>query len=87
MMLAWFFAASPPPPRISVEFEDTDVHAALRLIAEHGDVNLVVGDDVTGTVTMRLVDVRWEDAFAAVLAAEGLAAVRVGEVWRVSALR
>lgn len=81
-MLALLLAAlahAAPPQRVDLELQDADVHAALRLLADLGDVNLVVDDRVKGTITVRLRQVTWEDAFAAVLAAKGLTAVTVGD--------
>ena len=55
-------------------------------MAELGQVNLVVADGVSGRVTLHLEDVAWEDAFAALLATEGLGATRIGSMIFVSAL-
>lgn len=83
-------AAEPSAPTAStralvdLELQDADIHAALRFLAEAGDVNVVVDDRVQGTITVRLRQVTWEDAFAAVLASKGLVAVPVGSTtWRV----
>lgn len=79
-------AADPRAP-ISLEVVDAPVVDVLRLLADAGDLNLVISDDVQGKVTLRLNEVAWEDAFAAVLACKGLAAVPVGELTVVSPLR
>ena len=42
----------------------TDV---LRLIAEVSDLNLIAGDEVEGSVTIRLVDVPWDQALDVIL--------------------
>jgi type IV pilus assembly protein PilQ len=60
--------------RINLDLVDADVHNVLRLIAEVADVNIVTDDSVSGSVTLRLVDVPWQDALQAVLASKGLAA-------------
>lgn len=81
-------AASPgagpgEPGLINVELDHADIHAALRFLAEAGDVNLVVGDDVKGTVTLQLHKVTWDEAFYAVLSQDALTAVPVGSTWEV----
>lgn len=74
-----------PGVRVSLELQDADIHAALRFLAEAGDVNLVVGDEVKGTITVRLKDVAWEDALAAVLVSKGLVAAPLGRTaWTVA---
>ncbi|MBK9371482.1 MAG: hypothetical protein IPN01_35165 [Deltaproteobacteria bacterium] len=74
------FLAAPPSKTVSLELVDAPITHALTLIAEVGDLQLVMGDDVKGTVTVSLVDVAWEDAFNAVLLTHGLVAVPVGEL-------
>ena len=69
--------ALPLPPevrgrRVSLDFQDAELRTVLWFLASTGGVNLVLDESVTGRVTVRLKDVTWEDAFLAVLAAEGL---------------
>ncbi len=56
---------------------DLDVKAAdlkdvLRLLADVGKVNLVVPDDVSGRVTLRLARVPWDQVLCTVAAAHKL---------------
>jgi hypothetical protein len=53
---------------IDLDLKGADIHDVFRLIADVGKVNVVVPDDVTGKVTLRLVRVAW-DAAACVVAA------------------
>jgi type IV pilus assembly protein PilQ len=48
------------------------------------DLNIIAGDDVTGKVSMRLVDVPWDQALDVVLQARSLGMSRVGNVIRVA---
>jgi type IV pilus assembly protein PilQ len=50
------------PPRITFDFYNADIHNVLRLIAEVGRFNLVIGDDVKGKVTMSFKEVPWDEA-------------------------
>lgn len=52
---------------IDLNVKGADIHDVFRLIADVGKVNLVIPDDVTGKVTLRLVRVAW-DAVACALA-------------------
>lgn len=49
-------------PIKNVEFQGSDIRAALTFLADYGNVNVVIAPDVTGTVTIRLRDVHWRDA-------------------------
>ena len=62
----------PPGPRVSMEFQEADIHAVLRFLSTASGVNIIAGDDVKGTVTLRLIDVPYGDALQAVLASKGL---------------
>ena len=73
-------APAPPPKTVSLDVQGTDVRDVLRLLAETGGVNIVASGDVQGTVTVRLVDVPWEQALEAVLKLTGLAQERQGNI-------
>jgi type IV pilus assembly protein PilQ len=57
---------------INVNFQNVDIHSVLSLLAEVNDFSLVVSDSVSGNVTLRLVNVPWDQALDMVLRSEGL---------------
>ncbi len=63
---------------ISLDLQDADIHSVLRLISSVSGLNFVCTDDVRGAVTVRLVDVPWDQALAVILQARGLAATPLG---------
>jgi type IV pilus assembly protein PilQ len=73
-------APAMPPKTISLDVQGTDVRDVLRLLAETGGVNILASGEVQGTITVRLVDVPWEQALAAVLKLTGLAQERQGNI-------
>ena len=68
--------ALPPGPRVSLEFQEADIHSVLRVLSTASGVNIVAGDDVKGTVTVRLIDVPYADALTVIQASEGGAPAR-----------
>ncbi|RIL05854.1 MAG: hypothetical protein DCC71_08940 [Proteobacteria bacterium] len=70
--------------RISLDFKDVDIRDVLRLIADVSDLNIIAGDEVSGNVTIRLVDVPWDQALDVILLTKGLGFVRVGNVLRIA---
>ncbi|MGX9764195.1 type IV pilus secretin PilQ family protein [Pseudomonas shahriarae] len=58
--------------RLSLNFQDIEVRAVLQQIADVAGLNLVAGDDVQGSITLRLKDVPWDQALDLVLQAKGL---------------
>jgi type IV pilus assembly protein PilQ len=72
--------------KISLDFKDADITNILRLIAEVSDLNIISGDDVRGNVSLRLVDVPWDQAFDIILRTKGLGKVQEGNIVRVAPL-
>ncbi|MBK8479744.1 MAG: type IV pilus secretin PilQ [Proteobacteria bacterium] len=72
--------------RIDLDFKDADIHNILRLLSEVGDVNIVTGDSVGGRVTIRMLNVPWDQALDVILRAKGLGQVREGNLLRVAPL-
>jgi type IV pilus assembly protein PilQ len=70
--------------RISLDFKDVDIADVLRLIAEVSDLNVIAGDEVKGKVTIRLIDVPWDQALDVILLTKGLGFMRVGNVLRIA---
>ncbi len=70
--------------RISLDFKDADIQNVLRILADVSGLNIITTDDVQGKITMRLVDVPWDQALEAILKAKGLDMVRDGNIVRVS---
>ncbi|MDH3974796.1 MAG: type IV pilus secretin PilQ [Deltaproteobacteria bacterium] len=70
--------------RVSLDYKDADIGNVLRLFAEVSGFNVIAADDVKGTVTIKLSDVPWDQAFDIVLNAKGLGMVQVGNVIRVA---
>ncbi len=70
--------------RIDLDLKDADIHNILRLLADVGHVNIVTADDVTGTVTIRMRNVPWDQALDVVLQAKSLGMVRAGNLIRVA---
>jgi type IV pilus assembly protein PilQ len=70
--------------RVSLDFKDADIANILRLIAEVSDLNVIAGEEVSGKVTIRLVDVPWDQALDVILLTKGLGFVRVGNVLRIA---
>lgn len=70
--------------KISLDLVNADIHSVFRLISNVSNLNIVAGDDVKGTITVRLQDVPWDQALAAVLQAKGLGSQRFGNILRVA---
>ncbi len=65
---------------VTFNFQDVPVRTVLQLIAEESNLNIVASDTVQGNVTLRLVNVPWDQALDIVLQAKGLDQRRSGNV-------
>jgi len=72
--------------KISLDFQDAEITNVLRLIADVSGFNIVLGDDVKGKVTMKLISVPWDQALDMLLKMNGLGQVREGNIIRISSL-
>jgi type IV pilus assembly protein PilQ len=50
-------------PPVTFNFQDVPVRTVLQLIAEESNLNIVASDTVQGNVTLRLVNVPWDQAW------------------------
>ena len=73
-----------PTERITLNLRDANVQTTLRLLAQQYRVNMIVTDEVKGTVTLDFYQVPARDIFQAVIDAGNLQCVEVGGVVRVS---
>lgn len=65
---------------VTFNFQDVPVRTVLQLIADESNLNVVAADTVGGNVTLRLVNVPWDQALEIVLRAKGLDKRRDGNV-------
>lgn len=72
-----------PGDRISLDLKDADLRDVLRSFGQLARLNLVIDPEVHGSVTVRLRDVRWEDALDVILRSNGLASVQEDTMVRV----
>jgi type IV pilus assembly protein PilQ len=70
--------------RLSLNFQDIEVRSVLQLIADFTSLNLVASDTVTGSITLRLDKVPWDQALEIVLKAKGLDKRQEGNVLMVA---
>jgi type IV pilus secretin PilQ/predicted competence protein len=70
--------------KLSLDFKDADIKNVFRLLAEVSGKNIVVTDDVNRKVTLRLVEVPWDQAMDLIITTNGLGKDEMGSVIRIS---
>ena len=66
--------------KLSLNFQSIDVRQVLQVIADFTGFNVVTSDSVSGTVTLRLLDVPWDQALEIILQSKGLGVRKNGSV-------
>ncbi len=69
---------------ITMDFKEAEVETVLRLLSLKSGMNIVAGPEVTGTVTVRLENVPWEEALEVVLRTYGYVYEKKGNIIRVT---
>ena len=70
--------------KISLDVKDADIQNLFRLIAEVSNLNVVVSDKVKGKITLRLVNVPWDQALDIILKTKNLGMILEGNVMRIA---
>ncbi|TAN45122.1 MAG: hypothetical protein EPN22_03765 [Nitrospirae bacterium] len=72
------------PQTVSLDFQDADILPILRLLGDVGGYNILIHPDVKGKITMKLVNVEWEQALDLILKTFALEKAIEGNVIRVA---
>jgi len=71
---------------VTLDFKDADIRNVLKIISFKASVNIVTTPEVIGNVTIRLVDVPWENALDVILKTYGFAYEKKGNIITVAPL-
>ena len=69
--------------KITLDFIEADIHRVLALISEAAKRQIVPSAEVRGTITLRLIDVPWDQALDAILSIHNLKKVEEGNLIRI----
>jgi type IV pilus assembly protein PilQ len=72
--------------RVSFDFKDADIRDVFRILADISGFNIIIANNVTGTVTLKLSDVPWDQALDLILQNAGLGAIVEGNVMQIAPL-
>lgn len=66
--------------KLSLNFQNVEVRTVLQVIADFTNLNIITSDSVSGSLTLRLKDVPWDQALDIILGAKGLDKRKNGNV-------
>lgn len=80
-----FAQAETAPQQLTFDFQTIQVSSALQLLADYRGLNLVLDENIRGSLSMRMKDVSWDEAIEYVTSLKGLLYTVEGNFLRVSA--
>ncbi len=66
--------------KLSLNFQNIEVRSVLQVIADFTGLNIITSDTVTGSLTLRLKDVPWDQAMDIIMQNKGLSMRKTGNV-------
>ncbi len=66
--------------RITLNFQNIEIRAVLQLLADFTGINIIVSNNVTGNITLRLNDIPWDQALDIILTTQNLDKRKTGNV-------
>jgi len=72
--------------KLSLNFQEIEIRSVIAILAEFTGQNVVAGDDVTGTITLKLDDVPWDEALDFIMMTKDLGKYETGNVTLISPL-
>ncbi|MFP3366162.1 secretin and TonB N-terminal domain-containing protein, partial [Pseudoalteromonas sp. SIMBA_148] len=65
---------------LSMEFKDVEIRSVLDILAQFTEMNVVASDSVAGNITLRLINVPWDQALDIILKSKNLGKRENGNV-------
>ena len=72
--------------KISLDLQDADIVNVMRLFAEVANLNVILAPDVKGKVTVRMVNVPWDQAMSIILKMNGLGYALEDHILRIASV-
>ncbi|WP_022853008.1 type IV pilus secretin PilQ [Thermodesulfatator atlanticus] len=73
--------------KISLDLQDADIRTVFRMLSEIGNVNIVLGDQISGKITLKLKDVPWDQVLDIVMARFGLGKAEINGIIYIAPLQ
>jgi type IV pilus assembly protein PilQ len=72
---------------ISLELQNADIRDVFRFISEESGLNIVVADDVSGKVSLKLRKIPWDQALSVIMQSKQLGYTKQGNILRIAPLK
>ena len=72
---------------LSIQVRDADVRDVINFIADDSGANLVISEDVSGKISLKLRKIPWDQALVTIMRTKKLGYIRQGNVLRITTLK
>ncbi|OAG27598.1 type IV pilus secretin PilQ [Thermodesulfatator autotrophicus] len=72
--------------KISLDLQDADIRTVFRMLSEIGGLNIVLGEDIQGKITLKIKDVPWDQVLDIIMAKFGLGKTEINNILYVAPL-
>jgi len=72
-----------PQERVTISMYDVSLPVLLRSLARSADLNIVISEKVTGQISLKIKEARWDEIFESLLKAHGLDYIWDGDILRI----
>jgi type IV pilus assembly protein PilQ len=69
--------------KLTIDVKDTDIKDVIRIISKGYDINILLDQDISGKVTLHLVDVPIMEGLRSIAASNGLEVIQDGAVFKI----
>ena len=66
--------------KISIDIQNADIKSVLRMLSEVGNVNIVLGEEIEGKITLKVRNVPWDQVLDIIMARFGLGKVELNGI-------
>lgn len=73
--------------KISLDLQDADLRSVLRMLSEIGNVNIVLGEEIEGKITLKLKDTPWDQVLDIIMARFGLGKAKINNIIYIAPLQ
>lgn len=74
---------NPDDRKMSIDVKDTDLRDVIRMISKGYDINILLDNDISGKITLHLVDVPIMEGLRSIAESNGLEVVKEGMVYKI----
>lgn len=75
-----------PQNKVTLKFREVDIRVILRVLAKAADMNIIMSNNVRGSMSLNIIETPWDQAFQGITRTHGLSYAWENEILRVMSI-